>query len=147
GQIVLRHTGFCMTALDYARELVAFDSVSAKSNVQVTDHIEAALRKLGFEIERLEYDDSNGVRKASVIGKKGKGTGGFAYFAHSDVVPVRDWALSHGPFEPTVKDGRLYGRGSCDMKGSLACALAAAEQFPAERFKQPLYITVTADEE
>lgn len=136
-----------MTALDYARELVAFDSVSAKSNVEVTDHIEAVLRKLGFEIERLEYDDKNGVRKASVVGKKGQGTGGFAYFAHSDVVPVQDWALSHGPFEPTVKDGRLYGRGSCDMKGSLACALAAAEQFPAERLKQPLYITVTADEE
>jgi acetylornithine deacetylase len=136
-----------VSPLDYARPLVAFDSVSAKSNVAVTDHIEATLRRLGFEIERLEYDDKNGVRKATVVGRRGAGTGGLAYFAHSDVVPADDWALAHGPFEPTVKDGRLYGRGSCDMKGSLACALAASEQFPTERLRHPLYVTVTADEE
>ena len=59
-----------MTALEYARELVAFDSVSSRSNVAVTDQIEARLRRLGFEIERLEYDDARGVRKATVIGRK-----------------------------------------------------------------------------
>jgi acetylornithine deacetylase len=136
-----------MTALDYTRDLVTFDSVSAKSNVEVTNRIESLLKSLGFEIERLEYDDARGVRKASVVGKRGPGRGGMAYFAHSDVVPCDDWALSHGPFEPTVKDGRLYSRGSCDMKGSLACMLAAAGRVPVARQTQPLYITVTADEE
>jgi len=136
-----------MTALDYARELVAFDTVSVRSNVAVTDCIEGHLRRLGCEIERLEYDDANGVRKATVIGRRGSGPGGFAYFAHSDVVPAADWALSHGPFEPTVRDGRLYGRGSCDMKGSLACALAALESHAGSRLSAPVYITVTADEE
>lgn len=136
-----------MTALDYTRELIAFDSVSVRSNVAVTDYVEAALRRLGCEIERLEYDDAQGVRKASVIGRRGEGPGGFAYFAHSDVVPAADWALDTGPFVPTVREGRLYGRGACDMKGSLACALAALEQHVHSRLSAPVYITVTADEE
>ena len=85
-----------MTPLDYTRELVPFDSVSVKSNVAVTDHIEAILRRIGCEIERLEYDDPNGVRKATVIGKRGPGRGGMAYFAHSDVVPAADWASRTG---------------------------------------------------
>lgn len=136
-----------MSPLEYTRELVAFDSVSVKSNVAVTDCIEAMLRRLGCEIERLEYDDANGVRKATVIGKLGPGRGGMAYFAHSDVVPAADWALPHGPFSPTVVGSRLYGRGSCDMKGSLACMLSATERIPASRLRQPIYITVTADEE
>lgn len=136
-----------MNALDYARDLIAFDSVSAVSNVAVTDYIEAALRRLGCEIERLEYDDAQGVRKATVIGQRGTGRGGFAYFAHSDVVPAVDWALPHGPFTPTVRDGKLYGRGACDMKGSLACALAALERRREARLTAPVYLTVTADEE
>ena len=137
-----------MTALDYARELVAFDSISLKSNVEVTDYVQQTLKNLGFETERLEYDDKAGVRKASVVGKRGSGTGGMAYFGHTDVVPADDWKFAeHGPFEPTVKGDRLYARGSCDMKGSVACALAAAESTSGESFAQPLYIVCTADEE
>jgi acetylornithine deacetylase len=137
-----------MTALDYARELVSFDSISLKSNVEVTNCVQEMLTKLGFETERLEYNDQAGVRKASVVGKRGRGTGGMAYFGHTDVVPADDWKFTgHGPFQPTVQDGRLYGRGSCDMKGSVACALAAAERASKEPLSQPLYIVCTADEE
>jgi acetylornithine deacetylase len=137
-----------MNALDYARRLVSFDSVSRKSNVAVTDYAEATLRSLGFAVERLEYDDDFGVRKACVVGKKGQGTGGLAYFGHTDVVPADPWHFSeHGPFEPTVKDGRLYGRGSCDMKGSVACMWAAAASVPEEKLRRPVYVTCTADEE
>lgn len=137
-----------MTALDYARELVAFDSVSLSSNVEVTDYVQRTLDRLGFETERLEYTDAHGVRKASVAGKKGRGTGGMAYFGHTDVVPADDWKFTeHGPFQPTVREDRLYGRGSCDMKGSVACALAAAERIAASDLARPLYIVCTADEE
>lgn len=138
-----------MNALEYAQRLVGFDSVSRKSNVAVTDYVQGALSELGFETERLEYDDEYGVRKACVVGRKGPaGAGGLAYFGHTDVVPADPWfTTEHGPFTPTVKDGRLYGRGSCDMKGSVACALAAAAQFLPERIARPLYVTCTADEE
>ncbi len=137
-----------MDALEYARQLVAFDSVSSVSNVPVTDAVEAVLGRIGFETERIEYDDLHGIRKANLIAKKGTGTGGMAYFAHTDVVPADTWVFDeHGPFEPTEKEGRLYGRGSCDMKGSLACMLAAAERVGAQDLTQPVYITCTADEE
>ena len=137
-----------MQTIDYLRELIRFDSVSLKSNVAVTDYVQEQLHKLGFETERLEYDDRNGVRKASVVGRKGEGFGGMAYFGHTDVVPADTWKFDeHGPFEPTVKGDRLFGRGSCDMKGSVACMLGAAAQWEAQGLTQPVYIACTADEE
>lgn len=137
-----------MNALEFASRLVSFDTVSCKSNVAVTDFAEQSLKQLGFETERLEYDDASHVRKACVVAKKGPETGGLAYFGHTDVVPADPWFSSdHGPFQPTVREGRLYGRGSCDMKGSISCFWAAAAQFPAARLKRPIYVTCTADEE
>lgn len=137
-----------MDALEYAKRLVALESTSVLSNVPVTDYVQRTLGQLGFSTERLEYDDEAGVRKACVIGKKGQGTGGLAYFGHTDVVPADDWALpEHGPFTPNVKDNRLYGRGSCDMKGSISCMLAAAARFSGTELQRPIYITCTADEE
>jgi acetylornithine deacetylase len=137
-----------MNAVEHLSELIRFDSVSSKSNVPITDHIERLLKERGFEVERLEYDDQAGVRKASIVGKLGLGTGGLAYFGHTDVVPASPWFTDeHGPFEPTIKEGKLFGRGSCDMKGSVACALAAVERIRPSELKQPIYITCTADEE
>lgn len=137
-----------MQALEYAKRLVAFESTSSLSNVAVTDHVEDELRRLGFDTERIEYDDRNRVRKACVVARKGRGTGGMAYFGHTDVVPADPWFTDdHGPFEPTVLEDRLYGRGSCDMKGSIACMLAAAADFSAAELQSPVYITCTADEE
>jgi len=83
-----------------------------------------------------------------VIGKKGEGAGGMAYFGHTDVVPADPWfTREHGPFDPTVKGDRLYGRGSCDMKGSIGCMLAAVERYSPKDLRKPVYITCTADEE
>lgn len=137
-----------MDAIQHLNDLIRFDSVSSRSNVPITDHVEWLLKQRGFEVERLEYDDKDGIRKASVVGKLGPGTGGLAYFGHTDVVPADPWfSNQHGPFEPTIKDGKLYGRGSCDMKGSVACALAAVERIRVTDLKRPVYITCTADEE
>jgi acetylornithine deacetylase len=137
-----------MNALDYTRDLVAFGSVSSVSNVEVCDYLERTLKGLEFETERIDYVDAAGVKKSNVVGKRGAGRGGLAYFTHTDVVPADNWFSSeHGPFTPTVKEGRLYGRGSSDMKGSLGCALAAAAAVPRQKQRAPLYITGTADEE
>jgi len=137
-----------MNALDYTRDLVSFGSISSVSNVEICDHLERTLKQLEFETERIDYVDAAGVKKSNVVGKRGNGPGGLAYFAHTDVVPADNWfSAQHGPFQPTVKDGRLYGRGSCDMKGSLGCILAAAASVPRQRQRAPLYITGTADEE
>jgi len=137
-----------MDSFQYSHNLISFESTSTLSNVAISDYIENVLTKIGFKIERLEYDDPNGIRKACIIGKKGEGSGGLAYFGHTDVVPVNAWfSKTKGPYTPNVIDDKLYGRGSCDMKGSIACILEAAEQFPAETLKNPIYITCTSDEE
>ncbi len=137
-----------MNSLQYDQDLIAFESTSVFSNAPVSDYAQETLTKLGFETERIEYNDDNGVQKVNVIGKKGEGSGGMAYFGHTDVVPADPWFTEeHGPFNPTIKGNKLYGRGSCDMKGSIACMMAAAEQFSAAELKNPIYITCTADEE
>ena len=137
-----------MNALQYTHELVAFPTVSTSSNAAICAYLEEVLKNLGFATERIEYVDSSGVVKVNVVGKKGRGTGGMAYFGHTDVVPADSWFSSdHGPFEPTVEGNRLYGRGSCDMKGSIGAMLAAVEDVGDIDLRNPLYVTLTADEE
>jgi acetylornithine deacetylase len=134
--------------LDYAVQLVEVPSVSLQSNSAVSDVVATILNSLQFEVERQEFLDPHGVPKVNLIGKRGTGTGGVAYFGHTDVVPATTWSCrEHGPFDPTVKNGRLYGRGSCDMKGSIACAMAAAGRIDRKSLAEPLYIVCTADEE
>lgn len=136
------------TPVKIASELIEFDSVSSVSNVSITDCLEERLKRLRFETERINYDDERGVAKSNLIAKLGSGMGGVAYFGHSDVVPALNWKFTeHGPFTPTLKDGYLFGRGSTDMKGSVACMLAAIEQIATQPLKAPIYFCCTADEE
>jgi acetylornithine deacetylase len=137
-----------MEAVDITSTLVAMDSVSHRTNEPISRRIAQTLARLGFEVEWLSYVDARGVTKINLVGKRGSGSGGCAYLAHSDVVPADDWDFpDSGAFEPCVRNGRLYGRGSCDMKGSLACALAAASRIEPDQQQRPIWIVCTADEE
>lgn len=138
-----------MQNLALLEQLIRFPSVSNISNVDVSQWAADQLQKLGFQTEWLEYRDDAGVTKACVSGRKGPDTGrGLAYFCHTDVVPVGSWSFpDSGPWEFHQTDQRVYGRGSCDMKGSLACMLAAAATVDESRLTAPLTIVCTADEE
>ena len=137
-----------MKSLRYAKRLIGFDSTSSKTNRMIAKYLEMKLTKHGFVVEKLEYIDSKKVRKVNLIAKKGGGQGGLAYFCHNDVVPAKKWfTKKFSPFEPVVSQERLYGRGSCDMKGSIACMLSAAQQFAWDDLKHPFYFVCTADEE
>ena len=134
--------------LQLAKDMVAFPSVSDVSNSAVSQFVADRLASLQFEIEWLSYVDVKGQNKVSIVAKRGEGKGGVAYLAHTDVVPAEDWSVNFcGPFEPTEKDNRLYGRGACDMKGSLACALQAVDSVSLNAQTQPIYFVVTSDEE
>ena len=118
--------------LALTKELVRYESPSFLSNAEVSQCIADKLQRLGFDIELVEYTDPKGTKKVNVLGRKAGIADdvtkpGFAYFCHSDVVPADDWNGPGKPFDPTEADGKLYGRGSCDMKGSAACMLAAIE--------------------
>ena len=142
------------TVEEITKELVSFDTVSHSSNRSISETVAQWLEELGFLVEWLEYNDVHGVNKVSLVGKReGEGTGkalggGIAYMAHTDVVPVDDWETGFdGPFDVVEREGRLYGRGTCDMKGSLASALVAAARIDRQKQTSPLYFVVTADEE
>lgn len=132
-------------AVELTQRLVAIDSVSRHSNAPVSDLLQRVLAGAGFEVERLEYDDPDGVRKVNLVARRGHGSGGFGLFSHSDTVPGDSW--EGDPWAPRVEGDRLVGLGTCDMKGPLAAAIAAAAAAPAERLARPVYVVVTADEE
>ncbi len=137
-----------MKALRYAKRLIGFDSTSHLSNRTIAKYLEMKLTKHGFVVEVVEYEDDNKQRKVNLVAKKGNGTGGLAYFAHSDVVPADNWFTEKfTPFQPAIARERLYGRGACDMKGSISCMLAAAQRVSWDDLKLPFYFCVTADEE
>jgi len=142
------------STLEIAKTLIQFDSVSSSSNESVSQWVADRLVEMGFEIEWLTYCDPTGCLKVNVVAKRNpsraftSGQGGICYLAHTDVVPADDWSLDFcGPFTPVVREDRLWGRGACDMKGSLACALSAAASISVEEQKAPMYFVVTADEE
>ncbi|MGV8267541.1 M20/M25/M40 family metallo-hydrolase, partial [Pseudomonas aeruginosa] len=72
--------------------------------------------------------------------------GGVVLSGHTDVVPVDGQAWSSDPFAPEVRDGRLYGRGTCDMKGFIGTALAMLPAFTSRRLRVPLHLALSYDE-
>jgi acetylornithine deacetylase len=131
--------------IQLAQELVAIPSVSHWSNTEISDRLEQWLKAAAFDVERLEYVDPNDETKVSLVAKKGQGPNGLAFISHSDTVPGQEdvWPA----FSPALENGRLVGRGSCDMKGPLAATLVAAAGVDPARLKKAVYIVVTADEE
>ena len=137
-----------MNAFQLISELIAFDSVSRNSNIEVACFVRDQLIGLGFKIEEVPFVDANGVSKLNLVAKRGPGAGGICYFSHSDVVPADSWSGPAGdPFSAIEKDNRIYGRGSCDMKGSIAVMLQAISRIEAKSQTQPMYFVCTGDEE
>ena len=136
-----------MTVIDIAKELIAFDTSGPPTKEQpCAQWIKDFLEDIGFEAE-LQVVEKD---RANVIGKIGRGKGpGLVLSGHMDVVLAGDpslWKVT-GPFEPVVKDGRLYGRGACDMKGPDACILQAVKELAKESYKRQLSVVFTAGED
>ena len=136
-----------MDAIELTKTLIGYDTVSPKSNVEVIDYLTDVLESIDCEVERVEYKDPAGTLKVNLIGRKGGNSGqrGLALLGHIDTVPAIGW--EEDPFEARVVDGKLYGRGSCDMKGSVACMIAVASRYSSSQLDAPLYVVITADEE
>lgn len=133
-----------MDLVPLLQALVAIDSTSSRSNLPVLDLLEAEARALGFDCRRMRWRDAAGVEKGNLVCRKGpEAPGGLALVGHTDCVPFDpEWKEA---LAGEIREGRLYGRGSADTKGFIACALrAAASTAPGER---PLWLLFTADEE
>ncbi len=113
--------------LAWAQRLVRLNTVSHESNLPLIECIADHLRTLGVPL-RLTYDESR--RKANLFATLGEGrAGGVVLSGHTDTVPWDGQAWTHDPLGATLKDGRLYGRGSADMKGFIGLVVAQAQAF------------------
>ena len=132
-------------AVTILRELVGFDTTSRNSNMPLIEHVADRLRDSGIGTRIIASDDGEKANLFATAGPKVEG--GVVLSGHTDVVPVdgQDW--SNDPFELTERDARLYGRGTADMKGFLACALALAPRFSQTPLRRPLHLAFSYDEE
>ncbi|MEB5836860.1 acetylornithine deacetylase [Pantoea dispersa] len=134
-----------LTSRNLLEHLVAFDTTSRESNLALIDFCWRYLSGLGVTCELMHNAERS---KANLYARLGPaGSGGVMLSGHSDVVPVDGQTWTVPPFALTERDGKLYGRGTADMKGFLACMLAAVPHFLAQPLRQPLHLAISYDEE
>ena len=130
---------------DLIQRLVGFDTTSRDSNLGLIEWVRDWLKGQGVE-SRLTYDPSGA--KANLFATIQKGTrAGIVLSGHTDVVPVDGQPWDTDPFKATIKDDRIYGRGSADMKSYIAAALAMTPRFLAAELKSPVHFALSYDEE
>ena len=133
------------TSAGILKDLVGFRSVSANSNLDIVAYIEDRLVSHGIAARRIP--DATG-RKASLLATIGpRDRAGIVLSAHTDVVPADEAGWSSPPFAASIRDGRVYGRGACDMKGFIACVLAQLDRFRRAAAETPVHIAFSYDEE
>ncbi|MBW6493718.1 MAG: acetylornithine deacetylase [Burkholderiaceae bacterium] len=125
--------------------LVGFDTVSSHSNIELIQWVAERLKALGFETMVQPGSETGKANLFATIGPADKP--GVMLAGHSDVVPVAGQQWTSDPFVLTRRDDRLYGRGSADMKGFIACVLEMAPRFAAAKLVQPVHIALSYNEE
>lgn len=132
-------------SIEMIRKLVGFPTVSRESNLDLVHFIRDYLRPFEPDV-RFTYDDARG--KANLFVTLGPGDrAGIALSGHTDVVPVEGQAWDTDPFTLCERDGRLYGRGTADMKSFLAVALTLVPEFVERGLTLPLHLACSYDEE
>ena len=126
-------------------DLIAFPTVSSDSNLDMIDYLSDRLSACGAEC--VVSKDETGAKANLFATLGGARKGGVMLSGHTDVVPVADQDWSSDPFEMIERDGNLYGRGTCDMKGFIAAAIAMAETLDGAALNRPLHFAFTYDEE
>ena len=141
-------------SIDWLTRLIAFDTVSRHSNLALIDDVKAYCEQLGLTVD-LTFNDAKNKANLFVTVPAGKDADeinhGLVLSGHTDVVPVdgQDWTSE--PFTATIRGDKLYGRGACDMKGFIACALTLLPQAVkfsnAGQLRRPLHLALSFDEE
>lgn len=129
-------------------ELIAVDTTSRDSNLPLIENVVKKLDAYGISSQLIHNDEGTKANLlATIPAADGTRTGGIVLSGHTDVVPVdgQDW--SSDPFDAQVRDGKLYGRGTCDMKGYLGVILAKLEQLTSAKLAEPIHLALSYDEE
>lgn len=131
---------------DLLRELIAFESVTLTPNIALIERVQALLAQAGIASTRVA--DPQDARRSNLFASVGPlDVPGIVLSGHTDVVPVTGQPWTSPPFEATERDGRIYGRGSADMKGFVACAVMAMIRAARQQLARPLHLALSFDEE
>jgi acetylornithine deacetylase len=126
-------------------KLVSFDTTSHLSNLPIIEFIRDYLNSYGVESTIVPTPDGQKAALYATIGPKTEG--GIVLSGHTDVVPVEGQTWTSDPFKVVERDGKYYGRGTCDMKSYLAIALALVPEFLAQPLQMPIHFAFSYDEE
>ena len=126
-------------------KLVAFDTVSSKPNIALMGYVKSLLESAGIAVTLVPEASGGKANLYATVGPED--AAGVMLSGHTDVVPVEGQAWTHPPFALTEADGRLYGRGTADMKGFVACAVEAMLLAARRPLTVPLHLALTYDEE
>ena len=135
--------------LNLAKELIKFPTVTPV-DAGIMKFLEKKLKSIGFKTKILEFKDNNSKTVKNIYARFGSKSPNFCYAGHLDVVPpgdIKNWS-SH-PFKPTIKNGKLVGRGASDMKSSIASFIAATSEFVGQnkKIEGSISLLITGDEE
>lgn len=134
-----------MDSIHILERLIAFPTVSRDSNLVLINYVAELLEAKGIQCHLIPSHDGHKVNLFATIGPADRP--GIMLSGHTDVVPVdgQDWTVP--PFAMTSRDGKLLGRGAADMKGFVACAIAAALKAAERPLRTPLHLALSYDEE
>jgi len=127
--------------IELTKELINTNSVSSNSNKSIIEIFIRLFKINNFDTEEINYLDDNGVKKYNLVARKGHKSGGLAFLIHSDTVPL----ANNSQLTPYIEDGKLFGRGACDMKGPAAASILAGVE--EDNLNYSLTYIITADEE
>ncbi len=133
------------TPVQMIERLIAFDTTSAKSNLALIEWVEAYLAEHGIPSRFIYNEARNKANLYATIGPQD--VGGIVLSGHTDVVPVLGQAWTSDPFKLVERDGRLYGRGTADMKSFIAVALALVPEIAQRKLATPIHLAFSFDEE
>ena len=140
-----------LSFLEHYKNIISTPSISAfdekidESNRPIIELLGQWLSDFGFSISIQPVPNTN--NKFNLLAKLGSGEGGLLLCGHSDTVPFDEGRWQSDPFCLTERDNKLYGLGTCDMKGFFAFILEALKTLPLDKLKKPLYVLASADEE
>lgn len=151
---IMSNNNYPSNSIDWLSHLISFDTVSRHSNLALIKDVQAYCEQLGLTVD-LTFNEAQNKANLFVTVPAGEKVdiinGGLVLSGHTDVVPVdgQDWTSE--PFKAEIRGDKLYGRGSCDMKGFIACALnllpAAVKLSQAGKLHRPLHLALSFDEE
>ena len=132
-----------MTPIKMIERLIAFNTVSRDSNLELIEFVEEYLHSHGIAPTRVPNDTGDKSNLYATVGPQE--AGGVVLSGHTDVVPVDGQSWDTDPFSITPKEGRLYGRGTCDMKAFIAIGLALVPEM--RQLNKPIHFALSYDEE